>query len=109
MTLLSRLQPREPVIRHRGGQRDENGTFSTSENQTLYALAVAPGGGSDRSDRGRTGEDISCTVYFATGTDVLSTDELTVRGQRFRIVVNDWQIDASTAGGLEVLCMRGQG
>lgn len=110
MSLLGRLTPREEIIRHRGGERDENGVFSAeSEPVTLLALAVAPGGGSDRTERLRNGEDIACTVYFATGTDVVNGDELTVRGKRFRIVVNDWQLDASSVGGLEVLCVRGQG
>ena len=110
MTLLARLTPREPILRHRGAHRDDNGTFTTeSQPVTILALAVAPGGGSDRSERFRNGEDIACTVYFPIGTDVVSTDELTVRGQRFRIIVNDWRIDDSTTGGLEVLCVRSQG
>ena len=98
----------EQVIRHRGGGRDENGKLLTEiPPVTLAAIAVAPGGGSDRQSLGRTGEDIACTVYFPLGTDLVNADELTVRGERFRIVVNDWQLDGF--GGLEVLCSRGQG
>lgn len=110
MTLLARLTPREPILRHRGAHRDENGTF-TAESQpvTILALAVAPGGGSDRSERSRNGEDIACTVYFPLDTDIVNGDELTVRGQRFQIVVNNWQIGSSTTGGVEVLCKRSQG
>jgi len=110
VSLLNRLTPREPILRHRGAHRDENGVF-TADGQpvTILAIAVAPGGGSDRSDRSRTGEDIDCTVYFPPGTDVVSSDELTVRGKRFRIIVNDWHIDDTTTGGLEVLCVRSQG
>lgn len=97
----------EPVIRHRGRGRDENGQLTAeSAPVTLMAIGVAPGGGSDRLDRGRSGEDIACTVYFLTGTDIVNSDELTVRGERFRIVVNDWFLGR---GGLEVLCTRGQG
>ena len=107
--MLNRITPREPVIRHRGGERDENGVFGTATDTTVMAVAVAPGGGSDRAERGRNGETIDCTVYFPMGTDIVNGDELTVRGNRFRIVVNDWHIDAGTVGGLEVLCMRGQG
>lgn len=97
----------EQVTRHRGGGRDENGKLLDSTPATLSAIAVAPGGGSDRQSLGRTGEDIACTVYFPLGTDLVNADELTVRGERFRIVVNDWQLNGF--GGLEVLCTRGQG
>lgn len=73
------------------------------------AIAVAPGGGGDRVGKSRSGEDIACTVYFPIGTDIANSDQLTVRGTRFQIVVNDWRIDANPVGGLEVLCIRGQG
>lgn len=110
MALSRLLTPNEPVIRHRGAERDENGQFTAeSEPVTLMAIAVAPGGGSDRGDRSRAGENIACTVYFAPGTDVINGDELTVRGNRFQIVVNNWQIDSSSTGGVEVLCVRSQG
>lgn len=106
---LNRLIPSEAVIRHRGGHRDEDGKLSDSASTTLMAIAIAPGGGSDRADRSRSGEDIDCIVYFPLDTDILSDDELTVRGQRFQIVVNDWHIGSSTTGGIEVLCKRSQG
>jgi len=108
--LISRLTPSVPVTRHRGGQRDENGTFAAgSEPVTLMAFAIAPGGGSDRGERARSGEDIDCIVYFPSGTDVVNSDELTVRGSRYRIVVNVWKIESSSTGGIEVLCVRSQG
>jgi hypothetical protein len=97
----------EQVTRHRGGGRDENGQLASESTAVLTAMAVAPGAGSERLERGRDGEDITYTVYFTPGVDIVSADELTVRGQRFRIVVNVW--DMSARGGLEVLCMRGQG
>ena len=99
---------REQVIRHRGGGRDENGAVIPATDTALTAIGVAPGGGTDRVDRGRTGEDIACTVYFAPGTDIVNSDELTVRGERFRIIVNDWRATTGL-GGLEVQCKRGQG
>ena len=109
---MSITAQREQVVRHRGGGRDENGAVIPATNSVLTAIGVAPGGGSerggtDRVDRGRTGEDIACTVYFAPGTDIVNSDELTVRGERFRIIVNDWRM--AGRGGLEVLCTRGQG
>ena len=97
----------EQVTRHRGGGRDENGQLVTASTAALTAIGVAPGGGSHRLDRGRDGEDIAYTVYLPTGTDLVNGDELTVRGQRYRIIVNDWQL--AGRGGLEVLCTRGQG
>jgi hypothetical protein len=103
------LTAQEPVIRHRGRVRDENGQLTTGSQVTLMALAVAPGGGSDTGDEGRSGEQIACTVYFPTGTDVVDSDELTVRGKRFRIIVNDWRVTSRSAGGIEARCVRGQG
>ncbi len=106
----------EQVIRHRGGGRDENGELIPAvADEPLMAIGVAPGGssgvpgGAQRIERARTGEDISCTVYFNPGTDLVNTDELTVRGQRFRIIVNEWLSDTPSLGGLEVRCTRGQG
>ncbi|SKS24723.1 Uncharacterised protein [Mycobacteroides abscessus subsp. bolletii] len=102
----------EQVIRHRGGGRDENGQLTPATDTTLTAIAVAPGSGSQtgqghRQERARSGEDIACTVYFNSGTDLINSDELTVRGNRYPIIVNDWIL--SGRGGLEVLCTRGQG
>lgn len=108
--MFNLLTPSESVIRHRGGGRDENGKLVTEDDPvTLMAIAVAPGGGSDESGRARTGELVDCTVYFPAGTDVDNGDELTVRGKRFRIVVNEWHLDSAATGGLQVSCVRGQG
>ena len=116
----------ELVIRHRGAVRDEDGKLTDSEpDVTLMTIGVAPGGGvasgsaGHRLDRGRSGEDIACTVYLYSPapvvengkivghTNLVDADELTVRGKRFRIIVNDWTMQGR--GGLEVLCVRGQG
>lgn len=107
----------EQVIRHRGVQRDEDGriTDPSSPDAALTAICVAPGsggtsagtsGGADRLERGRSGEDTQCVVYFPAGTDIKNSDELTVRNERYRIVVNNWFVGR---GGLEVVCTRGQG
>lgn len=97
----------EQVIRHRGGGRDENGQLLTTVDQWVTVTAIAPGGGSPFVEKTRDGETILCTVYFPIGTDVVDSDELTVRGERFTVVVNDWRL--SGFGGLEVLCTRGHG
>lgn len=97
----------EQVIRHRGGGRDENGQLTPAADVPLTPLVIAPGGGSSYVERLREGESIAFTVYFPAKTDITTDDELTVRGERFSIVVNDWSL--SGRGGLEVLCTRGQG
>lgn len=97
----------EQVTRHRGGGRDENGELIEATDAPLTAIAVAPRGGSESAERARDGETIACTVYFVPGTDVVNSDELTVRGERFGVIVNDWLLEGR--GGLEVLCTRGQG
>lgn len=116
----------ELVIRHRGMIRDENGKFTGGDpDVTLMTIGVAPGGGisagaaGHRLDRGRSGEDIACTVYLHSPvpvvengeivghTSLTNDDELTVRDKRYRIIVNDWAMQGR--GGLEVLCARGQG
>lgn len=97
----------EQVIRHRGGGRDENGKLIPASDVPLTPIAVAPGGGSQFTEKSREGETVACTVYFRLGTDLINDDELTVRGERFPIIVNDWQLGGR--GGLEVLCTRGQG
>lgn len=98
----------EEVIRHRGRSRDENGQLTPEvPDEPLPTIAIAPGGGSEFVERLRDGETLACIVYFATGTDVVNSDELTVRGERFGVIVNDWRL--AGFGGLEVLCTRGQG
>lgn len=99
----------ETVTRHRGGGRDENGQLIPATNVSLTAFAVAPGGGSEFVERARDGESTAFAVYFDTGTDVVDSDELTVRGERFSVIVNDWRSPWAEHGGLEVLCTRGQG
>lgn len=103
----------EQVIRHRGGGRDEDGKLVDGSDTPLTAIAVAPGfypapNSQERVSTGRAGgEEIGATVYFALGTDLVNSDELTVRGERYRIVVNRWEMQGR--GGLEVVCSRGQG
>jgi hypothetical protein len=100
----------EQVIRHRGGGRDENGQLITATDVALTPIAIAPGGGQEIVERERNIETIACTVYFTLGTDVVNSDLLTVRGERFNVVVNEWRSPwAGSVGGLEVLCTRGQG
>lgn len=98
------------VIRHRGSSRDEDGKYVPGSDVSFEAFGVAPGAGHHLVQLGRDGEDIACTVYFTDFVDLVSSDELSVDGERFQIIVNKW-VDpwGSPLGGLEVLCTRGQG
>lgn len=104
--------PPEQVTRHRGGVRDENGEIIPATDTPLTAIGVAPGiypapSAQETISKGRDSENIGAVVYFTLGTDVVNSDELTVRGERYRIVVNEWRM--RDRGGLEVVCSRGQG
>ena len=100
----------ETVTRHRGGFRDEDGKYVPGSDVSLEAFAIAPGGGVHLVQLARDGEDVDCVVYFTDFVDVTSADELTVRGQRFQIIVNEWRNPwPGITGGLEVVCTRGQG
>jgi hypothetical protein len=77
--------------RHRGGGRGRERQLIAATDDPLTPIAVAPGGGSQFAERAREGESIACTVYFPLGTDVVNSDELTVRGERFSVIVNDWR------------------
>lgn len=97
----------EQVIRHRGSSRDEDGEYIEGSDSVLEAFGVAPGASQQQSERAREGENIACTVYFTNFVDLTNADEMTVRGERFAIIVDTWSLDGR--GGLEVLCTRGQG
>lgn len=94
----------EQVIRHRGASRNDDGEWVGGSDDPLTAMQVAPGTGSQYAERSREGESTAYTVYFPNGVDIKSSDELTVRDERFAIIVNDWR-----PAGLEVLCTRSQG
>jgi hypothetical protein len=99
------------VTRHRDGGRDEDGQLIPAAAVSLEAFAVAPGGGHHQVQLGREGEDIDCIVYFTDFVDLTNADELTVDGERYQIIVNEWRSPWPTGvdGGLEVLCTRGHG
>lgn len=97
----------EQVTRHRGGYRDDDGKFVAGSDATLYAWSVAPGGSARYTERAREGLSVSFTVYFTRPVDLTNDDELTVRGERYQIIVNEWR--KGQVDGREVLCTRGQG
>lgn len=97
----------EQIIRHRGAVRNAKGQYEGGTDVVLTAMEVAPGGGARLIRQARDGETIAATVYFLPGTDVKEGDDLTVRGTRYRTIVNLW--DSGGLGGLEVLCTSGKG
>lgn len=99
----------EQVIRHRGPGRDEDGKIIPAIDAPLSAIAIAPTGGGRNVQRARDGRTVSCTAYFVPRVDIANGDELTVRGERYSIIVNDWRSPRSGRGGIEVLCLRGEG
>jgi len=98
----------EQVTRHRGPTRDDDGKLVAATDTSLTAFEVAPGGSTRSSERARDdGLVIAHTVYFLEAVDLTNDDRLTVRGESWRIVVNEWTFGGFD--GREVLCTRGQG
>lgn len=98
----------EQVIRHRGGGRDEDGKLTApAPDKPFSVFGVAPGGGVDYTERTRQGQSFDFAVYTVNPIDVTSADELTVRGKRCTVVVNEWTFGGFD--GREILCTRREG
>ncbi|MEU1526359.1 hypothetical protein ABZ413_29600 [Nocardia rhamnosiphila] len=99
----------ETVIRHRGGGMDGDGNPIPSTDDPLSARAVAPGATAEYVDRGRDGERVECTVYFYPAVDLGNSDELTVRGVRYRMQVEQWRSPYTSRTATVALCSAGRG
>ncbi|WP_043737666.1 hypothetical protein [Nocardia asiatica] len=99
----------EEVIRHRGGGTDPDGNPIPWTDATLTAWAVAPGATEEYKDRGRDGQRVDMSVYFMPAVDLGSEDELTVRGDRYFVQVEQWISPFSAWTGTVALCSRGEG
>ncbi|WP_280335477.1 hypothetical protein [Nocardia wallacei] len=99
----------EDVIRHRGGGIDDDGNPVEGTDTPLTARAVAPGATAEYVDRGRNGETVEYSVYFYPAADLTNDDELTVRGDRFAIQVEQWRSPYTTRTGTVALCSTGKG
>ena len=95
------------MIRHRGGGSDEYGDPRQWTDAPLIASVVAPGASREYVERGRNGSNVAFTVYFRPAVDLVDADELTVRGARFTVEVDDWVFGSAT--GTVANCVRGQG
>jgi len=68
---------------------------------------VAPGATAEYAAKARNGASIAYSLYFLPAVDVLDTDEVTVRGTRFPVQVEQWVFGGVT--GTVVLCKGGVG
>lgn len=97
------------MIRHRGGGYDNDGNPIPSANEPLKANAVAPGATEEYLDRGRNGQRVEFSVYFQPAADLVNSDELTVRGDRYLVQVEQWRSPRTSRTGTVALCTRGEG
>ena len=98
----------EQVIRHRGSMRDDDDKVVAATDVVLGGAYVSPGGSTRSTDRSRSdGLRIAYTLYFTRPVDLIDDDQVTVRGERYRIVVSGWCMGGFD--GREVLCVRGEG
>lgn len=99
----------ETVIRHRGGGIDSDGNPIPWADHPLEVRAVRPGATAEYIDRGRDGDRVEYSIYTTPAVDITNEDELTVRGQRCRVQVEDWRSPRTSRTGTVVLCSRGKG
>lgn len=99
----------ETVIRHRGGGMDDDGNPVPWEDDPIIARAVAPGATVEYLDRGRNGSRVECSVYFVPAVDLVNADELTVRGERYLVQVEQWRSPRTSRTGTVALCSAGVG
>ncbi|WP_280265347.1 hypothetical protein [Nocardia wallacei] len=99
----------ETVTRHRGGGLDGDGNPIPYTDVPLTARAVAPGATAEYVERGRDGERVEVSVYFYPAADLNNNDELTVRGDRYRLQVEQWRSPYTTRSGTVALCSFGRG
>ena len=69
-----------------GGWTAEGDPVPSTESSTaVTGCIVAPNGSTEGAERGREGVVTGWVIYAPTGTDVLPTDFMTVRGVRCRV------------------------
>ncbi|MET9286499.1 hypothetical protein [Nocardia beijingensis] len=99
----------ENVIRHRGGGLDDDGNPVPWGDTTLTVRAVAPGATAEYVDRGRDGDRVEFSIYHVPELDITNRDEVTVRGRRCRVQVEQWRSPHTGRTGTVVLCSSGEG
>lgn len=99
----------ETVIRHRGGGMDDNNNPVPWVDHPLEVRAVAPGATAEYIGRGRNGDRVEYSIFTTPAVDITNDDELTVRGRRFLVQVEDWRSPYTSRTGTVVLCSSGEG
>ncbi|WP_433660791.1 hypothetical protein ACQPW1_00430 [Nocardia sp. CA-128927] len=99
----------EILTRHRGGGTDGDGNPIPWVDTPLAALAIAPGATEDYKDRGRNGDRVEYSAYFYPAADIANADEVTVRGRRMAVQVEQWVSPYTGRTGTVVLCSSGEG
>lgn len=99
----------ESVTRHRGGGFDSDGDPIVGSDVDLPANAVAPGATREYVARGRDGSNVAYSVFFVPAVDLVDGDELTVRGKRFAVQVEQWRSPRTSRSGTVAICTGGEG
>lgn len=99
----------ETVTRHRGGGFDSDNNPLPWVDTSLTVLAVAPGATAEYVDRGRDGDRVEYSIYHVPELDITNRDEVTVRGRRCRVQVEQWRSPRTSRTGTVVLCSSGEG
>ncbi|WP_028477920.1 hypothetical protein [Nocardia sp. CNY236] len=99
----------EQVTRHRGGGYDSDGNQIPWDDTALAVWAVAPGTTAEYLDRGRDGDRVDYSIYHVPELDITNNDEVTVRGRRCRVQVEQWRSPHTSRTGTVVLCSSGEG
>lgn len=99
----------ETVIRHRGGGMDADNNPIGWVDATLTVHAIAPGASAEYVERGRDGDRIEFSIYHVPELDITDRDEVTVRGRRCRVRVEQWKSPHTSRTGTVVLCSSGEG
>jgi len=84
---------------------------STTTRTDITQCIVEPTGSTEGTTRGRVGVVTSWTVGAKPGTDVLSTDQLEVRGVLCDVEgeIGDWRTDAGGPGSVTIRAKRAVG
>ena len=84
---------------------------STTARDDITRCIVEPTGSTEGTTRGRVGVVTSWTISAPPGTDVLSTDQVEVRGVVCDVEgeIGDWRTDAGGPGSVTVRVKRAVG
>ncbi|MEU0871647.1 hypothetical protein [Nocardia brasiliensis] len=104
----------ETVTRHRGGGLDSDNNPIPWVDTVLTVTAVAPAAVAAVANfeyvgRGRDGDRVEYAIYHVPALDITNRDEVTVRGRRCRVQVEQWRSPHTGRSGTVVLCSSREG